>query len=201
MTETEERERINREIGERRTRLGARLADVTVEVRREVYDRSDLEIIYQSIIDWTNDDELRRNFEEKLLQRAYDTLVVLPDDERKHVQREKVARLANGMVIIKHPFFLAWQLELEWKDVDSVADLNAGVLRDFVSFFPGNGLAKVICGYFRSEISPFPIIQEENEESEENGEQQITEMMPEEILLLMSVSHQPYAPRFFTYAR
>lgn len=112
--ETEEKQRINKEIGERKTRLGATLSNVTSEVKREVYGKSELERIYESIIDWTNDDEQRREYEEKLLQRAYDTLLVLPAG-KKADKREKVMKLAHDMVIIRHPFLLAWKIELEWR--------------------------------------------------------------------------------------
>ena len=37
ITESEEKQRINKEIGERRTRLGARIGQVTTDVKREVY--------------------------------------------------------------------------------------------------------------------------------------------------------------------
>ncbi|KAF2177387.1 hypothetical protein K469DRAFT_603386 [Zopfia rhizophila CBS 207.26] len=111
--EQEEKARINKEIGERKTRLGATLGGVTTDVKREVYGASELEGIYQSIIDWTNDDDLRREYEEKLLQRAYDTMIVLPKG-KKADKREQVRKLARDMVIIRHPFLLAWQIELEW---------------------------------------------------------------------------------------
>ncbi|OCL11622.1 hypothetical protein AOQ84DRAFT_373817 [Glonium stellatum] len=114
IAEAAEVERINKEIGERKTRLGARIGEVTTEVKREVYERSELEDLYQNIIDWTNEDDLRRAYEEKLLQHAYDTLMVLPGG-KKAEKREQVMKLAHGMVIIKHPFLLAWQIELEWR--------------------------------------------------------------------------------------
>jgi superkiller protein 3 len=47
ITEFEEKERINREIGIRRTRLGAKIAQVTVDVKREVLRDSDLEDLYR----------------------------------------------------------------------------------------------------------------------------------------------------------
>lgn len=57
---------------------------------------------------------MRRDYEEKLLQRAYDTLLVLPVGEKKE-KRDKVLRLAHDMVVIKHPYLLAWNIELEWR--------------------------------------------------------------------------------------
>jgi superkiller protein 3 len=115
--EAAEKERINKEIGERRSRLGATLTGVTTDVKREVYGKSQLESIYQNIIDWTTDDELRRQYEEKLLVRAYDTLMVLPKG-KKAEKRDQVMKLAHDMVIIRHPFLLAWQIDLEWRMVN-----------------------------------------------------------------------------------
>jgi superkiller protein 3 len=155
ITEEEEKERINKEIGERRTRLGARKDQVTWEVKREVYGGSDLENLYQKVIDWTNDDEIRRQYEEKLLRRAYDTLINL-NTEEKSAKREQVATLARGMVLIKHPHALAWDIHLEWADVENIGDMDVGVLREYVEFFPEKGVAKVLKGYLSSEISPFP---------------------------------------------
>lgn len=112
--EAQEANTIKRLIEERKTRLGATIEGTKNQVKNEVYGASPLEEIYQNIIDWTNDDELRREYEEKLLQRAYDTLLVLPSG-KKAEKREKVMRLAHDMVIIRHPFLLAWQIELEWR--------------------------------------------------------------------------------------
>ena len=112
--EAEEAATIKRLIDERRSRLGATREGTTLEVKNEIYAASPLEDTYQNIIDWTNDDALRREYEEKLLQRAYDMLLVLPTG-KKTEKREKVMKLAHDMVIIKHPYLLAWQIELEWR--------------------------------------------------------------------------------------
>ncbi|KAF1843602.1 uncharacterized protein K460DRAFT_418639 [Cucurbitaria berberidis CBS 394.84] len=112
--ETQEAQKIKKLIDERKTRLGATLESTTNSVKSEIYATSPLEGIYEEIINWTNDDELRRQYEEKLLGRAYDTLLVLPAGEKAE-KRDKVMKLAHDMVIIKHPYLLAWQIELEWR--------------------------------------------------------------------------------------
>ncbi len=185
ITENEEKEQINREIGERRTRLGARIVQVTADVKREVYDRSSLEALYQSVIDWSNDDGVRREYEEKLLQRAYDTLAVLPPD-RKPPKRQQVMKMAHGMVIIKHPFDLAWRIELEWTDIERLEGWDVGVLRDFVEYFPDKGVSKVLKGYLSSELSPFPTVPKQVEDAEEDRDISIS---LEERLLLMTVGY------------
>lgn len=155
ITEFEEKERINKEVGERRTRLGAKIGQVTIDVKREVLRDSDLEDLYSKIIDWSNDDEIRRQYEEKLLQRCLDALIVLPAGQGKAEKQIKVLKLATDMVIIKHPFKLAWDIAIEWKDPESVQDLDANILREYCDFFPTSGLAKVLRGFMTSEVSPF----------------------------------------------
>ncbi|KAI9685324.1 MAG: Superkiller protein 3 [Bathelium mastoideum] len=184
--ETEEKERVNREIGERRTRIGARVAQVKFDVLREVFTRSPLEGIYQRIIDWSQDDEIRREYEEKLLERAYQAIIVLSMEE-KNKKRTSVLNYAHGMVIIKHPFKLAWRLELEWKDVDSLRNLDAGVLHEYIGFFPSDGLTKVLKGYLSSEISPFPYRAEEDKQTDgDQNEDADAVLTPEDRLVIMT---------------
>jgi hypothetical protein len=112
--EAQEAQTIKKLIDERRLRLGATLETTTSSVKREVYEKSPLEGLYENIINWTYDDELRREYEERLLERVYDTLLVLPAGEKAE-KREKVMKLAHDMVVIRHPYQLAWQIELEWR--------------------------------------------------------------------------------------
>ena len=183
IVEAEEKERINKEIGERRTRLGAKIAQVTNEVKREVWEGSNLEHLYNCIIDWTVDDDLRRLYEEKVLQRAYDTLLVLPF-QRKPEKREQVQKLAQGLVILKHPFALAWRIMLEWKDAERLEEWDSGLLREYAELFPDDGLTKVLQAYFESEISPFPK-PERTADTEENQEK-VSLTNAEDRLLLMT---------------
>ena len=156
ITEAEEKERVNSEIGQRRTRLGARIEQVTTEVKREVLESSRLEGLYAGIINWTQDDEIRRQYEERLLQHAGDTLAALPQS-KKVPKREEVMGMARGLVILKHPFLLAWKIVIEWSDLEDIGDLDPELLRDFVALFPNEGLSKVVRGFLESEITPFPI--------------------------------------------
>ncbi|KAL8306946.1 hypothetical protein RB597_001303 [Gaeumannomyces tritici] len=155
-TEVTEKKKINTLIGERRTRIGARINDVTVEVKREVLGQSKLGEIYRNIINWTNDDELRRSYEEKLLQHCYDRLLAFPHGEEKARELEVVQKLAADMVIIKHPFKLAWDIVVDWQDHKETRQWDVTVLRDYCAFFPDSDLYKIITGYLTSTISPFP---------------------------------------------
>jgi len=79
-----------------------------------------LEEIYENIINWTNDDAVRRTYEEKLLKRGYLKQGVLPMNQKKET-RDKIFEWAKGLVILKHPYELAWMIVIEWADV---ADLG-----------------------------------------------------------------------------
>lgn len=184
IVEAEEKEKINTEIGQRRTRLGAKIDQVTADVKREVLESSQLEDLYGAIIDWTQDDEIRRRYEEKLLQRAYDTLATLPA-HKKAIKREQVTKLADGLVILKHPYQLAWQIKLEWNDVEEIIDIDAGLLREYIEFFPDDGLNKVLRGYLESDISPFP--KPTASANGESGDKDVSEpMSAEDRLILMT---------------
>ncbi|KAL8851106.1 MAG: hypothetical protein Q9221_004002 [Calogaya cf. arnoldii] len=185
LLEQDEKEKINYEIGQRRTRLGAKIDQVTADVKKEVLQASHLETIYQSIVDWTEDDATRRLYEEKLLQHAYDTLVVLPLALKTN-KRDQVLRLAQGLVILKHSFALAWRLSLEWKDVDRIEDLDATILREYVEFSPEDGLAKVLRGYLDSEISAFPTLTSEDNEGDDARGKRSATMTAEDRLILMT---------------
>lgn len=185
IAEAEEKEFINREIGERRTRLGARIDQVTLEVKREAYRRTELDELYRGVINWSHEDDVRRKYEEKLLQRAYELLVVLPA-EQKSEKRKEVHQMARDMVVLKHPFDLAWKIVLEWQDVENFSDWDVGLLKEFVEFFPDDGLGKVLKGFLTSDISPFPkeSVSQEQEPEEPNGETR--EMAAQERLILMA---------------
>ncbi|KAL8663254.1 MAG: hypothetical protein Q9202_004003 [Teloschistes flavicans] len=184
VVEQDEKEKINLEIGQRRTRLGAKIDQVTAEVKKEILQGSILESHYQHVIDWTDDDTTRRLYEEKLLQHAYDTLLVLPQAQ-KNSKREEVVRLAQGIVILQHPFALAWKINLEWKDIEYLGELDVGVLREYVDLFPEEGLGKVLRGYLESEISVFPAraVDQDGTQNEEKG---VLIMTTEDRLVLMT---------------
>ncbi|KAK8123321.1 antiviral protein [Apiospora kogelbergensis] len=153
--ETEEKKRVNTLIGERRTRIGAKVSEVTVEVNREILAQSKLGYIYEQLINWTNDDDIRRQYEEKLLQFRYDRLMNFLPGPEKQAELAIVQKLAGDMVIIKHPYRLAWDIAVNWQDHEEIKDFNVDVLLEYCSLFPETDLCKILTGYLTSSISPF----------------------------------------------
>lgn len=152
-----EKKRINNLVGERRTRLGAKLSEVTLEVKREVYAQSKLEHIYRQLIIWIRDDDIRRQYEEKLIYYCHERMLASPPGDGKSQEREKVFGLANDMVVIKHPYKLAWDIALDWQDKKEIKDYDVDVLRAYCTFFPDSDLYKAITAFLTSTMSPFPL--------------------------------------------
>ncbi|CAK7266032.1 Superkiller protein 3 [Sporothrix epigloea] len=155
LVEKNEQRRINTLIGERRTRLGARLVDVTTEVKSEVFASSPLVHIYSELINWTRDDDLRHEYEEKLLAYRVERLGAF-SDKQKEEELQEVVKCAKGMVIIKQPFKLAWDIAIDWEDYAEIREWDATLLWEYRSLFPESGLGKALSGFMTSDLSPFP---------------------------------------------
>ncbi|POS72650.1 tetratricopeptide [Diaporthe helianthi] len=169
LLEADEKKQINTLIGERRTRLGAKVSEVTIEVKREVLGRSRLGHVYRELINWSNDDEVRRQYEEKLLHHCHDRLLAFPHGKEKARELQVVLKLANEMVIIKHPYKLAWEISIDWKDAKETESWDVTVLLDYCTFFPDSDLCRVITGYLSSDISPFPKLEPQTENPDAAG--------------------------------
>jgi len=165
-----EKKKINNLIGERRTRLGAKLSEVTLEVKREVYAQSKLEHIYRQLINWTSDDDVRRTYEEKLIRYCYERLLATAPGDTKTQEQAKVLGLANDMVAINHPYKLAWDLAIDWQDHKNVKDWSVETLRQYCAHFPDSDLYKVITAYLTSSICPFPKEEEKKKDTQKPSE-------------------------------
>jgi superkiller protein 3 len=151
----EEKDWVQTQIAERRTRLGARLDRVTAEVKREAIPRYQIEEKYDTLIQWTQDDVVRYDLEQEMFQRVYDNLMVVPTTDKPYY-RDRLLNIANGMVVIKQQFLLAWKIALEWVDAEDLQDWDPTIIRQYVEFFPDDGLSKVFRGYLDSDACPYP---------------------------------------------
>ncbi|RPA93643.1 protein prenylyltransferase [Choiromyces venosus 120613-1] len=151
LVEGEEKEKINKEIAKRRSRLGAVLAQVTLDVKREVYSDSPLEELYQELINWSDDEEVRRVTDSKLLQHCYEKLLAFPE-EKKTALRSRVWKLAEGLVILKYPYELAWYIMIEWKDCENIGATLSNI------FSPRSVLAFRIVGEYAAMLEEYKTV-------------------------------------------
>ena len=172
--QSEENEWIKTQIGERRTRLGSRIDQVTQEVKREAVPRFQVEEKYAALIHWTQDDDLRHELEQQYFQRMFDNLTALPEDQ-KPAQRDRLLNIANGMVIIKQQFAPAWKVALEWVDAEDLGEWDVNILREYIGYFPDDCLSKVLHGFLDSGSSPFPQLETADQGEDESAESKLSE--------------------------
>jgi superkiller protein 3 len=142
---------------------------VTRQVKCEAISKFHIEERYAALIDWTRDDDTRHDLEQKWFQRMFDSLLVIPQ-EGKPAQRDKVLNMANGMVIIRQPFPLAWKVALEWVDAEDLQEWDVNLFHEYIGYFPDDGLSKVLRGFLDSDASPFPRAPVEEVDGEEKPE-------------------------------
>ncbi|OLL22126.1 Superkiller protein 3 [Neolecta irregularis DAH-3] len=177
ISEKNEKDTMNKEIAKRRSRLGARMEDVVKDVTREILLKSKLDNLYQNLVNWSYDETVRREVEEKILERGYRLLNSLPS-AMKGEQCLKVQEWAKGLVILKAPVELAWLIYLDWKDIERIGllngrgffsnirgDLDKNILHDFSDLFPKHPLTRILATLYRSNLNPFPRATTDSEDS------------------------------------
>ncbi|ORY77694.1 hypothetical protein BCR37DRAFT_382583 [Protomyces lactucae-debilis] len=149
IVEEDEKKNISAAIAKGRSRLGVRLADLTRQVKTDVYSKSELEGIYTEIINWTHDDAVRRETESKLLRRSVDMLSCVTDTA---AQVAKVRHLAQDMTVINVKDDLAWNIALNWHDM-TPDTLPLDKLMAYLRLYPERSSSVALLAYLRSQFS------------------------------------------------
>ncbi|KAG4304867.1 hypothetical protein PORY_001542 [Pneumocystis oryctolagi] len=140
-----EKEKMNKAIAKQRGRLGFTVEDILKNVKKDVFKDSTLEKMYEEMINWEDNDELRRKAEAKLLNRCYEHLKVI-DLHEKQSKREKVLKLAHDMIIVKNSDILPWMIVFEWEDFQRIDELDINIVHDFISLFPDHPMTLCLQG-------------------------------------------------------
>lgn len=136
----------------------------------DIYKNSKLTNLYESLLSWSNDEEQRRAVENTLLEHTYQMLLVAPANIKPSLI-QKVKDLASGAVLLKTPFPLAWEIEIEWTDVVDFKDYDYNLLKSYADSFPDEPLAKTLIGFLESSISPFVIDKTTDKENNSSVEE------------------------------
>lgn len=123
------------------------------DLKWSVYKKSDLAKLMEQLINVTDDDEVRQKYESEFLEYKYDLLLSSP--QKAKLQTE-IKELVEGLIIVKHPSLLCWQLYFDWLDVKNLGEeLDLNNIIFFLQNFQSLGLGMVIYAYVMSDISPF----------------------------------------------
>ncbi|KAK9365405.1 hypothetical protein V1509DRAFT_675777 [Lipomyces kononenkoae] len=166
LIDSQGKETIQNSINKNRNKIGVNTAELTAKIKQKVYESSELEYYYRQLLNWSDDENQRREIEGKLLEFLYNKLLSVPLGSKDPI-RGKIFELATGMLVVKSAVEQAWIIALEWQDWRDLSQLDQNRLRDYVSLFPDSGLSKVIQAFMKSDISPF---QQSYTNDNENGE-------------------------------
>ncbi|KAI0743910.1 TPR-like protein [Daedaleopsis nitida] len=171
--EREEEMIIQREVSNRRQRLGAPPAEqIQRDVALEVISRSKLPGLYNEVLNHPNtSDELRRETELKLLRMKQLHLFSVDSKHKAEKARlaEEVEDLINGIILLKIPVEFAWSLKIESQDAARIEDYDFGTLRQFIDLFPLSPLAQLLRAYFKYMSVP---LQEDGDEGAASGDEE-----------------------------
>lgn len=175
LTEKEEKEAINKHASKNKLRIGASSDGKTEEkFQWDTYSSSRLPDLYHELINSTMDDDLRRETEVKLFNYRYKMLMVSPPDAKEEL-RSEVVELASGMVVVRANCPLAWAVYLDWQDPKSLSDLEYDNIAYYINNFPNEGLAKVLLGFVKSEISPISFEETGAQDAEQSDNADVTD--------------------------
>ncbi|KAK9330575.1 hypothetical protein V1520DRAFT_340134 [Lipomyces starkeyi] len=166
LIESQDKETIQNAINKNRNKIGVNHAEVASKIKLKVYESSELEYYYRQLLNWSDDENQRREIEGKLLEFLYNKLLSVPFGSKDPI-RGKIFELATGMLVVNSPVEHAWIIALEWQDLSDLSQLDHNRLRDYIALFPDVGLSKVIQAFLKSDISPF---QQSYTTDTENGE-------------------------------
>ncbi|CAG8499538.1 2849_t:CDS:10 [Ambispora leptoticha] len=154
LLEHEETESLRREVETRRQRLHAGpLATIKAQVQTEIYSNSELEEIYENLIEAmkSSSEESGVDLKElsiKFLTHLHKKLAAVPQDRKKQLN-EKLHGMACHLVDQKYEFALSYEILIESTNAGSLDDYDITLLRQYVELFPDTALSKSIQGYLR----------------------------------------------------
>ncbi|ODV82131.1 TPR-like protein [Suhomyces tanzawaensis NRRL Y-17324] len=117
-----------------------------------IYQNSDLDRLYDLILNVSNDDNVRRQFEEDYLKYKYNLLQVCPE---KAQLVDEIKEMIDGMLLIGSKSLFCWNLYFDWLDMKSLKELDFEKVIQYLQNFPNQGLSVVLHAYLMSDISTF----------------------------------------------
>lgn len=123
-------------------------------IRWRFYTNSEIPGLYEQLIQFCQDDDLRRFNEGEYLAYKYEVLNNAPSEEKPKLT-EEIYEMTSNMVLVDHDSRLAWVLYLDLCDPAVLGDLELKSVCKFITKFGIEGLGGVLYAFVYSEISPF----------------------------------------------
>lgn len=119
-----------------------------------VYENSEVDGVYNQLVNIVDDDEKRGNLESQWLEYRCKILKSMPKDLKTDFYY-LVKKMVVDMVLVKHNSLLVWKLYFEWSDYQDLGAFDLEICSEFVQKFPTDPLAMIIYAWICSEFSPY----------------------------------------------
>ncbi|AMD22461.1 HHL309Cp [Eremothecium sinecaudum] len=148
---------VSRLVSRERLKLSTTDPDYSFKLNTlawQVYQSSELNALYEQLVNVVDDDNERRELEGEWLKYRLKLLKAMPN-EFKLSFYEQVKEMVIGMVVVEHDSLLAWKLYFEWQDYETLNDLEMDVVSKFVRKFPTEPLAIILYAWICSTFSGY----------------------------------------------
>ena len=122
------------------------------EIEWSIRQQYNLSELYKKFLHFSNDDELRRKYEQEFLKYRYELLRVVPE---KKTLLQEIKEMCTDMVVIDTNDMFAWSLYFDLQDPKSLADLDEGIVFRFIRKFQKEGLGVLLLAFVMSDMCPF----------------------------------------------
>lgn len=121
-----------------------------------IYQQSDLDSLYEQLINIVDDTQDRRLLEDEWLQYRLKVLKSMPKDIKSRCF-DQVKCMVEDMVLVGHDSLFPWLSYFEWKDYKSLDDLDLEMVSRFIKKFPDQPLAMIMYAWICSGFSNYNI--------------------------------------------
>lgn len=172
-----ELESIAKIVSRERLRLSTNDPDYQIKINAlawEVFNTSELDDLYNQLINILDDDDTRAKYESLWLEYRIRVLKSMPIDLKLNFFF-KVKNMVEDMVLVDHGSLLVWSLYFEWHDYEDLDKMDKNLILKFFKKFPTEPLAMILYAWICSSFSKYDISEFDNNDKKNEKTETIRE--------------------------
>lgn len=119
-----------------------------------IYEGSNLDQLYNQLINITDVDEARSDLETQWLEYRIKILKSMPKDIKVFFFK-KVKSMVEDMVLVDHKSLMSWKLYFEWQDYEDLNTIDQEMVLKFFKKFPTEPLSVILYAWLSSDLSKY----------------------------------------------
>lgn len=173
-----EQQSVSKIVSRERLKLSASDPEYQIKINAlawEVYQYSEVDKLFNQLVNITDDDETRADLESQWLEYRIKVLKSMPTDIKGSFFH-RVKSMVEDMVLVDHKSLRAWKLYFEWQDYTDLDSFDSKVVLKFFKRFPSEPIALILyawvcCKFSTYDVKEWSLEKEYGKEEiiEENG--------------------------------